>query len=169
MWAGPASFQPAPFAQRERLHRASQERAGGIHLPAHNNYLEAISYLLSIDRALRPRALLVAHHVAWVWRCANPAWGVPRQFHIVHFLVDDLGFGDVGWRSGAPESGSGGDGVATPTIDALRAGGVTLRHFYTPKDCAPSRCERPPPRPGVPCRRGERSHLGTKRQRWERQ
>jgi len=70
--------------------------------------------------------------------------------------VDDLGFGDVGWRADLQRSrndGSGGasgaggvsgvhrrgDGVGTPTLDALRAEGVTLRHFYTPKDCAPSR------------------------------
>ena len=54
----------------------------------------------------------------------------------VLWQVDDLGFGDVGWRA---DSTGAGDGVGTPTLDALRRSGVTLRHFYTPKDCAPSR------------------------------
>jgi hypothetical protein len=59
-----------------------------------------------------------------------------RLLHIVHIVVDDLGWGDVSWR--ADRSGQR-DSVSTPELDSLLRRGVLLDHFYTPKDCAPSR------------------------------
>lgn len=76
-------------------------------------------------------------------------------FHIVHIVVDDLGWADVGWRrdiSGGSDgefehwsealgasNGFGIEADPTPVLSRLRKEGVSLSHFYTPKDCAPSR------------------------------
>ena len=68
--------------------------------------------------------------------------GQPRRdnFHILHVVVDDLGFADVGWRlklDGQQEvlgarNGLAGDD-AMPFITGLRQEGVSLGQFYTPK------------------------------------
>jgi arylsulfatase A-like enzyme len=50
--------------------------------------------------------------------------------HILYILADDLGFADLGHR---------GSNIATPNIDALAAGGVRLREFYTQPLCTPTR------------------------------
>ena len=44
--------------------------------------------------------------------------------HIVYFLLDDLGWADVGWHS--PSS----DEVMTPNLNALVADGVELDRHY---------------------------------------
>ncbi|MAT92034.1 MAG: arylsulfatase [Halioglobus sp.] len=69
--------------------------------------------------------------------------------NIVFILYDDLGYGDLG--HGARDS----DMIATPHIDALAAGGVTLRDFHSPAAvCTPSRAGfltgRLAPRAGLP-------------------
>eukprot|EP01050_Picozoa_sp_SAG11_P025406 SAG11_NODE_5719_length_1480_cov_2.307748_2_plen_270_part_00 len=59
--------------------------------------------------------------------------------HIFTFLVDDLGWGNVGYHRAdaglapTPE-------VATPNIDSLARGGIDLSHHYGFKSCSPSRC-----------------------------
>jgi arylsulfatase A-like enzyme len=50
--------------------------------------------------------------------------------NILYILADDLGFADLGHR---------GSDIATPNIDALAAGGVRLREFYTQPLCTPTR------------------------------
>ena len=50
--------------------------------------------------------------------------------NIVILLVDDLGWGDVGYHD--PQ-------VATPNIDALAARGVELDRFYVNPTCSPTR------------------------------
>ena len=54
----------------------------------------------------------------------------PARPHLIHILADDVGHNDVGWAN---------ERVRTPTLDALAAQGVKLSHFYTFKECAPSR------------------------------
>lgn len=49
--------------------------------------------------------------------------------NVVILVVDDLGFGDVGYNGGFP----------TPTIDRLADEGVTLTRFYTSPTCTASR------------------------------
>jgi arylsulfatase A-like enzyme len=50
--------------------------------------------------------------------------------HIVVFLADDLGWGDVGFH---------GSRIKTPHIDALARGGVRLEQFYVQPVCSPTR------------------------------
>jgi arylsulfatase A-like enzyme len=50
--------------------------------------------------------------------------------HIVFFLIDDLGWSDVGYHGGE---------IQTPSIDALAAGGARLEAFYVQPVCSPTR------------------------------
>lgn len=50
--------------------------------------------------------------------------------HVLFVVVDDLGFDDVGFRSGD---------IHTPHIDALAAHGVVLEQYYAQDVCSPSR------------------------------
>ena len=50
--------------------------------------------------------------------------------NLVHIVIDDLGFHDVGYKD--PE-------IISPNIDALRAQGVELGRFFSAKWCAPAR------------------------------
>ncbi|XP_054165830.1 arylsulfatase I-like, partial [Oppia nitens] len=50
--------------------------------------------------------------------------------NIIIFLVDDMGWADVGYRS---------DHMLTPNIDTLSADGITLNSYYTQPLCTPSR------------------------------
>ena len=50
-------------------------------------------------------------------------------------VVDDLGFGDVGFRSSRVGTGD----IVTPTIDALAASGVVLGKYYVHPICSPTR------------------------------
>lgn len=52
------------------------------------------------------------------------------QPHIVVFLADDLGWGDVGYH---------GSQIKTPSIDALAAAGTRLNRFYVMPVCSPTR------------------------------
>jgi arylsulfatase A-like enzyme len=68
--------------------------------------------------------------------------------NIVFILYDDLGYGDIG-------AGADGDLIATPHIEQLAAGGVTLTDFHSPAPvCTPSRAGyltgRLPARAGMP-------------------
>ena len=69
--------------------------------------------------------------------------------NIVFILYDDMGYGDLG--AGA----TGSTMIATPNIDTLAAGGVTLTDFHSPSPvCTPSRAGyltgRLAPRAGLP-------------------
>lgn len=50
--------------------------------------------------------------------------------HIVFLLMDDLGWGDVGYH---------GSDIRTPAIDSLAAAGVRLEQFYAQPVCSPTR------------------------------
>ena len=54
----------------------------------------------------------------------------PVRPHIVMMLADDLGFNNVGWRNAE---------IRSPTLDALRADGVSIDRHYTYKYCSPTR------------------------------
>jgi len=56
--------------------------------------------------------------------------------HIVHILVDDLGWAEVGYHN--KEARAAGD-IKTPNIDSLAKNGLQLDRFYTEKICSPSR------------------------------
>ncbi|MDG1873621.1 MAG: sulfatase-like hydrolase/transferase [Mariniblastus sp.] len=53
-----------------------------------------------------------------------------RQPHMVLFLADDLGWGDVGYH---------GSQIKTPHIDALAEAGTRLNRFYVMPVCSPTR------------------------------
>ena len=57
--------------------------------------------------------------------------------HIVHLLLDDFGWGSVNWHATDAEQARE---IQTPEMDALRAAGLELDHFYAHKICSPSRC-----------------------------
>ena len=50
--------------------------------------------------------------------------------HIIHIVVDDMGWDDLGFRSGQ---------IDTPNIDRLASEGVLLQQFYAMPVCSPSR------------------------------
>src|SRR5262245_1622289 len=50
--------------------------------------------------------------------------------HVVFFLADDLGWGDVGFH---------GSEIQTPNIDKLAAAGSRLEAFYVQPVCSPTR------------------------------
>jgi arylsulfatase A-like enzyme len=54
----------------------------------------------------------------------------PPRPHVVFFLADDLGWGDVGWHDGE---------IATPHLDKLAAAGARLEQFYVQPVCSPTR------------------------------
>lgn len=60
------------------------------------------------------------------------ALAAATQPNVLVVVLDDLGFGDVGYNN--PEMAS-----ATPTIDRLAAAGVKLDQFYTSPTCTASR------------------------------
>lgn len=62
--------------------------------------------------------------------------GDPPPPHIVHIVVDDLGWGNVGYHVKDTQAI---DEMRTPHIDALVAGGVELDRHYAHKICSPSR------------------------------
>jgi arylsulfatase B/arylsulfatase I/J len=59
-----------------------------------------------------------------------------KQPHVLFIVMDDLGFDDVGFRSGSDYNVSG---IRTPTIDALAADGIILNQYYVQDVCSPSR------------------------------
>ena len=58
------------------------------------------------------------------------------QPHLIVLLVDDWGYGNVGFRR---TNDLGGEENVTPNIDALAEVGVVLDTFYVHHNCAPSR------------------------------
>ncbi|WP_435009400.1 arylsulfatase B [Tundrisphaera lichenicola] len=54
----------------------------------------------------------------------------PIRPNIIYFLVDDLGWGDVGWH---------GSEIRTPQLDKLAAAGAKLEQFYVQPVCSPTR------------------------------
>ena len=65
---------------------------------------------------------------------AAAAAAAARPKHVLFFLIDDLGYADVGYHSNAV-----GGAVSTPTIDALSAQGVRLENYYVNQLCSPTR------------------------------
>ena len=59
-----------------------------------------------------------------------------RSPHIVHILLDDLGWAEVGYHNLVAKHA--GD-IKTPNIDALAKNGLELDRFYAEKICSPSR------------------------------
>lgn len=90
-------------------------------------------------------ALLLVSHGARDLRSADDKPAQPKRPNVVIFLADDAGWGDY--------SRNGNRQVATPNIDSIAAGGVTLDRFFVCPVCAPTRAEfltgRYHPRTGV--------------------
>lgn len=91
--------------------------------------------ILSLHRWSLPLLLLL---LSLSLRAADPvlseaaAAETPRP-NVVIFLADDAGWGDY--------SRNGNQQVATPNIDSIAAGGVTLDRFFVCPVCAPTRAE----------------------------
>ena len=64
-----------------------------------------------------------------VWGDSTPEPIAPRP-HIIVFLADDLGWGDVGYH---------GSRIGTPAIDSLASEGTRLSRFYVMPVCSPTR------------------------------
>jgi len=79
----------------------------------------------------RVLALVVAVVASCFGRsCAELAGSKP---HILHIVLDDLGWSEVGWHSTTGE-------VPTPHLSSLLQHGVELERHYAHKICSPSRC-----------------------------
>ena len=59
-----------------------------------------------------------------------------KKPHIVHVMIDDLGWAEVGYHNIAARAA--GD-IKTPVMDSLIKEGLELDRFYTEKICSPSR------------------------------
>lgn len=55
----------------------------------------------------------------------------PNRPNVVIYLIDDLGWTDVGYRNGS--------GMHSPTLDSLASSGILLDRYYTQPVCSPSR------------------------------
>jgi arylsulfatase A-like enzyme len=58
--------------------------------------------------------------------------------NILFVVVDDLAYGDVGFRSADTAAGGTGD-IVTPNIDKLAKEGVVLSDYYVQPICSPTR------------------------------
>lgn len=81
-----------------------------------------------VTRALQ---LFAAVAVVVMARASCVAQVTGPKPNIVHIVVDDLGWKDVGFN--------GCTDIKTPNIDALAAGGARLAQFYTQPMCTPTR------------------------------
>ncbi len=71
-------------------------------------------------------AVVPSHHA----RETQEQGAVGSRPHVLFIVVDDLGFDDVGFRSGE---------ILTPHIDTLARHGVVLNQYYAQDVCSPSR------------------------------
>lgn len=56
----------------------------------------------------------------------------PRPPHLIFIMVDDQGYGDIGYH---------GSDIQTPVLDQLAAEGVKLENYYVQPICSPSRSQ----------------------------
>uniref|UniRef100_A0A3Q2E0S1 Si:dkey-174i8.1 n=1 Tax=Cyprinodon variegatus TaxID=28743 RepID=A0A3Q2E0S1_CYPVA len=70
--------------------------------------------------------------VSWVPLCVLAANGQPRPPHLIFIMVDDQGYGDIGYH---------GSDIHTPALDRLAAEGVKLENYYVQPICSPSRSQ----------------------------
>lgn len=56
----------------------------------------------------------------------------PRLPHFIFIMVDDQGYGDIGYH---------GSDIHTPVLDRLAAEGVKLENYYVQSICSPSRSQ----------------------------
>src|SRR5262245_46818311 len=67
--------------------------------------------------------------IIFILTCPFAIDAAPRP-NIIYFLIDDLGYTDVGFH---------GSQIKTPHIDALASGGARLEAFYVQPVCSPTR------------------------------
>jgi len=58
--------------------------------------------------------------------------GRPRSPHLIFVMVDDQGYGDIGYH---------GSDIRTPMLDQLAEEGVKLENYYVQPICSPSRSQ----------------------------
>lgn len=56
----------------------------------------------------------------------------PRPPHLIFIMVDDQGYGDIGYH---------GSDIRKPVLDQLAAEGVKLENYYVQPICSPSRSQ----------------------------
>jgi len=105
--------------------------------PAHKARLPPLLSLLVSRLGARvgwsrvsPMALLCLTAVLLLLACGTASAAAGSPANLVHVVVDDLGFFDVGYKDTE---------VLSPHLDALREEGVELARFYSAKWCAPAR------------------------------
>lgn len=95
-------------------------------------FLEMASAFVSV-------ILLLIDQIAFVITCSRAylpplrdSTKAPPTPHILFILVDDLGYGDVGYH---------GSEIQTPVIDRLAQNGVKLENYYVQPLCTPTRSQ----------------------------
>ena len=84
----------------------------------------------------KARAVHSSEREHWSVFCTgNPTVACTQYYiymlpHVLFTIIDDLGFDDVGYRSGQ---------IRTPTIDGLARDGIVLDQYYVQDVCSPSR------------------------------
>ena len=68
--------------------------------------------------------------LTWVIASSSASLDVSKQPNVLFIVVDDLGWDDVGFRSGE---------IETPNIDTFAREGVVLEQYYVQDVCSPSR------------------------------
>jgi arylsulfatase A-like enzyme len=82
-----------------------------------------------------PKVIQALSLCAALFPTASPAVAMAQERpNIVYFLVDNLGFGELGSYDGGATRGA-----PTPRIDALAAEGFQLLNFAPETQCTPSR------------------------------
>ncbi|CAJ1441881.1 unnamed protein product [Effrenium voratum] len=66
------------------------------------------------------------------WRIRSGATRKEKAPHIIFFMADDWGVNDIGFNSTHLS-------FATPTMDAMKAGGIHLKNYYGASSCSPAR------------------------------
>jgi arylsulfatase A-like enzyme len=84
-------------------------------------------------RIILTAALICGSCIAAIPVAADESRDVSSKPNVVVFLADDAGWGDY--------SQSGNSHIATPKIDSIAQGGVSLDRFYVCPVCAPTRAE----------------------------
>lgn len=111
-----------------------------------NHEITTLTQVTSFSTRPGIRAACFALVLASVVACRE-ATTVAQPPHVVLILVDDLGWGDVGYH---------GSDLETPRIDALARSGARLERFYVHPMCTPTRAAlltgRYPSRYGLHCR-----------------
>lgn len=76
--------------------------------------------------------ILLRGHGGFCMNASTEDVGRPKSPHLIFIMVDDQGYGDIGYH---------GSDIHTPVLDQLAAEGVKLENYYVQPICSPSRSQ----------------------------